>query len=85
MIGSMMCHDGSATATHQALVCMMPTSPSQPWPAASTSVTCQPSDSLPHFLLLSSHIGGVKQPHSHDVVQFDFSDMATKMNLGWAY
>ena len=48
-IGSMMHHGGSTPATYQALVCMMPTLASQPWPAASSFVTYQTSDALPHF------------------------------------
>ena len=49
VIGSMIHHGGSAPVTHQALACMMPTSVSQPWPAASSSMTYQTSDTLPHF------------------------------------
>ena len=56
-IGSMMHHGGSNLVTHQALVCMMATSASQPWLVASSFMTYQSSDTLPHFELLSPHIG----------------------------
>ena len=57
VIGSMMHHGDSALVTHQALACMMPTSASQPWLAAPSFMTYQTLDTLPHFELLSSHIG----------------------------
>ena len=48
-IGSMMDPGGSTPVTHQALVCMMPSLASQPWPEASSFMMYQSSDTLPHF------------------------------------
>ena len=49
VIGAMMHHGDSALLTHQALACMTPTSVSQPWPAASSFVMHQTSDTLACF------------------------------------